>query len=75
MATKGIVPPLERQACEELKQVWVGRQVLGLLHTTADEGDPLACGIPMEAVYSGHDVPLKLLVWKVLVKCPRAQIG
>jgi hypothetical protein len=75
LAIEGIVPQLQRQAYEELKQVRVSGQVVGLFYTTPDKDDPLACGKPMEAVYSGHDVLLKLLVGKVLVECPRTKIG
>jgi hypothetical protein len=70
-----IVPELQRQVCEELKQVRVGGQVLGLFYTTPNDGDPLACGKPMEAVYSGQDVLLNLLVCELLFECPRAEIG
>jgi hypothetical protein len=62
LGIEGIVSQLQRQACEELKQVRVGGQVLGLFYTTSGDIDPLACGKPVEAVYSGQDVLSKLLV-------------
>jgi hypothetical protein len=70
-----IVSQLQHQACEELKQVRVGGQVLGLFYTTPDDGDPLTCGKPVEAVYSGQDVFFKIFGWKLLVECPRAEVG
>lgn len=75
LTTEGIVPQLHYQACEELEQVRVGRQVLEPFYTAPNEADPLAYGKPMQAVCSGHDVFLERLVWKLLVECPRAEIS